>query len=71
MFNSPLHFCPVCHQYVALDQSQHECAHEHGCLSTQPCPLAHLFSPPEPQAASALRGDPEDLKTKTDTPSGN
>ncbi len=71
MFNSPLHFCPVCHQYVALDQSRRECAREHGCLPQQPCPLAHLFSPPEPQAASGLRGDPEDPKTNTDTPSGN
>ena len=44
MFNSPLHYCPVCRQYVALDQSQRECALEHACSPQQPCPLAHLFS---------------------------
>lgn len=44
MFNSPLNYCPVCRQYVALDQSRRECAREHGCLPQQPCPLAHLFS---------------------------
>ena len=44
MFNSPLHYCPLCRQYVALDQSQSECAREHDCSPEQPCPLAHLFS---------------------------
>jgi len=44
VFNSPLHYCTACRQYVALDQGQRECAHEHGCPPDQPCPLAHLFS---------------------------
>ena len=48
MFNSPLHYCPVCRQFVALDQSRRECAREHGCLPQQPCPLAHLLSVPNP-----------------------
>ena len=51
MFNSPLHYCSVCGQYVALDQSRRECAHEHGCPPEQPCPLAHLFSVEDASAA--------------------
>ncbi len=43
MFNSPLEYCTVCRMYVALDQSQGECAAEHGCSPQQPCPLTHLF----------------------------
>jgi hypothetical protein len=48
MYDSPLHFCPVCRQYVALDQSQSECAREQNCLS--PCPLTNFFSVPNPVA---------------------
>jgi hypothetical protein len=47
MFNSPLHHCKVCNQYVALDQSAEECARGHGCKVEQ-CPLTALLSPPPP-----------------------
>jgi hypothetical protein len=47
MFNSPLHFCKVCKQYVELDQSVEQCAREHGCRS-EACPYASLFRPPAP-----------------------
>jgi len=43
VYNSPMHLCPVCKQYVALDQSAKECAAEHVCTA-DPCPLAHLFT---------------------------
>jgi hypothetical protein len=47
MFNSPLHYCKACTQYVAIDQSVEECAHAHGC-KLESCPHAQLFSPPVP-----------------------
>jgi hypothetical protein len=47
MFNSPLKYCAICKQYVALDQSTEECACKHGCR-IEVCPYAHLFSPPAP-----------------------
>jgi hypothetical protein len=43
MFNSPLSFCPVCKDYVALDQTQRECALEHRCAAQTKCPLRALF----------------------------
>lgn len=45
MFNSPLHYCTLCKQYVALDQSVEECAREHGC-KIESCSYPDLFSPP-------------------------
>ena len=71
MFNSPLHYCPMCRQYVALDQSQRECAHEHACSPQQPCPLAHLFSVHDPEAVPERAGDAGDapaLMTQSGTP---
>jgi|KBSSwiStaDraftv2_1062776.scaffolds.fasta_scaffold465471_2 hypothetical protein len=47
MFNSPLHYCKVCKQYVALDRPAEECASEHAC-SAQSCPSADLFCRPAP-----------------------
>jgi len=41
--DSPIAPCPVCKEYVLTDQTQAECAREHGC--TQPdCPLRSWFS---------------------------
>lgn len=45
MFNSPLHFCRICKQHIALDQTQAECAQEQHC-HTEHCPLSHLFVRP-------------------------
>ena len=42
MFNSPLQYCPVCKQHVALDQKTEECAREQHC-EAENCPLSHLF----------------------------
>lgn len=43
MFDSPLHFCPSCRAYVALDESLEECAARHHCDVAR-CPIAILFS---------------------------
>ena len=44
MFDSPIGPCPVCGQYVVLDQTQAECAREHHCDSALPCPLQDCFT---------------------------
>jgi hypothetical protein len=44
MFDSPFEFCPVCGQYVLLDQTAPQCAREHGCGETVHCPLAQYFT---------------------------
>ncbi len=45
MFNSPLQYCPICKQQVALDQTKEQCAEEQNC-KVKDCPLSHLFVPP-------------------------
>jgi hypothetical protein len=45
MFNSPLQYCPICKQQVALDQTKDECAREQQCKAEN-CPLSHLFLSP-------------------------
>lgn len=42
-FDSPLELCPVCNEYVLLDQTQGECAREHEC-GRRDCPLAAAFT---------------------------
>ena len=44
MFDSPFEFCAVCRAYVLLDQTQRQCAHEHGCAPTAACPLQQYFT---------------------------
>ena len=44
MFDSPIDHCPVCGQMVVLDQTQVECAREHGCSTDTPCPLQKYFT---------------------------
>jgi hypothetical protein len=68
MFNSPLNYCPVCRQYVALDQSQRECAREHDCSPAEPCPLAHLFTVHAPGTVPEGSGDAPASMTQTGTP---
>ena len=41
-FDSPFEVCPVCDEYVLLDQSHRECAREHHCEHVK-CPLARYF----------------------------
>jgi ferredoxin len=42
MFDSPFEYCTVCGQYVLLDQTQAQCAREHGCARA--CPLQQFFT---------------------------
>jgi hypothetical protein len=44
MFDSPFERCPHCRQYVLLDQTQRQCAREHGCGEDTACPLARYFT---------------------------
>lgn len=44
MFNSPTAFCTVRRAYVAIDQTQPECALEHGCEPDTNCPLESVFA---------------------------
>lgn len=41
--DSPLEECPVCKEYVLLDQAQKECAREHHCKNVE-CPLMKFFT---------------------------
>jgi hypothetical protein len=54
MFNSPLQFCPVIKEWVALDQTQHECALEYCCDVLLRCPLRTLFKNVESQAVQKV-----------------
>jgi hypothetical protein len=66
MFNSPLQYCAVCKQHVALDQRKEECARERHC-EAENCPLSHLF------VSTITSSDVEDQEKKvldTDTRTG-
>ena len=41
--DSPMELCPICKEYVLLDQSHAECALEHHCQN-HGCPLAKFFT---------------------------
>ena len=41
--DSSFELCPVCNEYVLLDQTQRECAKEHGCEG-KACPFAASFT---------------------------
>ena len=43
-FDTPLERCPHCGEYVPLDQTQRECAHEHHCPAGRRCPLDQFFT---------------------------
>lgn len=43
MFGSPFELCPVCKEYVLLDQTHRECAREHRCCDVSQCPLKRFF----------------------------
>jgi len=46
MYDSPLAYCRVCKAWVALDQTQRECAERQQCrLGPSECPLARFFAP--------------------------
>ena len=62
MFDSPFEFCSVCRQYVLLDQTQPQCAYEHGCSTRTACPLAKYFTGFEFDAAAGSAADPSHHK---------
>ena len=41
-FDSPIERCAVCGEVVLIDQTQRECASEHGC-GDRKCPLHEFF----------------------------
>ena len=43
LIDSPFEVCPVCDEYVFLDQTQAQCAREHHCESIK-CPLKRFFA---------------------------
>jgi hypothetical protein len=43
MFDSPFDHCPRCGEMVVLDQTHKECAQEHHCDTSIPCPLQKQF----------------------------
>jgi hypothetical protein len=64
MFNSPLQYCSVCKQHVALDQSKEECARQQHCIAEN-CPLSHLFVVPDGSAADLAESDSRTQTKKT------
>lgn len=44
MFDSPIGLCPLQRTMVLLDQTQRECAREHGCEDVERCPLEGCFT---------------------------
>jgi hypothetical protein len=45
MFDSPLHYCAICRQYLALDQLAADCARAQDC-KVHVCPYADLLATP-------------------------
>lgn len=44
IIDSPIAPCEVVHEIVLLDETQAECAREHGCPPGTACPLADCFA---------------------------
>lgn len=42
-FDSPIARCEAVHEIVLTDETQAECAREHGCPSDRICPLCGYF----------------------------
>jgi len=45
IFDSPIGRCEAVKEMVLLDETQSECAHEHGCPPGRQCPLDGYFTP--------------------------
>jgi hypothetical protein len=43
-FDSPIGRCEAVREMVLLDETQHECAREHGCAPGFACPLKGCFA---------------------------
>jgi len=44
LIDSAFEVCPVCNEYVFLDQTHKQCAREHHCENVV-CPLKRFFAP--------------------------
>jgi hypothetical protein len=42
LIDSPIEVCPICDEYVFLDQTYGQCAREHHCGNMK-CPLQRFF----------------------------
>jgi hypothetical protein len=51
LIDSPFEICPVCDEYVFLDQTNRQCAREHHCGNIK-CPLERFFVGREVQSSS-------------------
>ena len=59
LIDSPLEICPVCNEYVFLDQTQKECAREHHCKNVE-CPLQRFFTGKEMHESGETESEPAD-----------
>lgn len=50
MFDSPIARCELIREMVLIDETQLECACEHGCPPGRVCPLARYFAAPAAMA---------------------
>jgi hypothetical protein len=62
LIDSPLEICPVCNEYVFLDQTQKECAREHHCKNVD-CPLERFFVGREMHESTDGDDEPADNKS--------
>lgn len=56
MFDSPLHWCPLRKDWVALDEGLAECRRRHDCRAAT-CPLEPLFRELHGKAEEEGRAD--------------
>ena len=56
MFDSPVARCEIIEEMVLIDETQAECAREHGCPRGRVCPLARYFAEPVMVAANTHQG---------------
>lgn len=44
IFDAPISRCEAIHEMVLTDETERECAHEHGCPPGRDCPLHGCFA---------------------------
>ena len=64
-FDSPVGRCPVVREMVLLDETQAECACEHGCGPDVECPLARYFNETSGVSDAASLPQPKLPKRRT------
>lgn len=56
-FDGPIARCEAVHEMVLTDETQVECALEHGCPAERRCPLQNYFA----EFSGLVETDPADL----------